>query len=372
MKSKKSIVKLVLILCLIVILTAGCSKTANTQNTANSNSVVITDMLGRDVEISLPAKRIVAIGPGALRLVCYVNGASKVVGVENAEKQWPSSGRTYIMAYPELKELPVIGPGGADSAPDAEKLAGVKPDVIFVTYLVDKTKADELQAKTGIPVVVLSYGKFATFDEDVFKSLNIIGKIIGEEKRANEVVEYIKKCQQDLDNRTKDIPDEKKPKVYVGALGMKGGHGIESTQANFPPFKAVNAKNVADETGQKGSIMIEKEKLIAWDPDIIFIDENNLNLVKQDYDKNTKFYNSLKAFKEKNVYGFLPYNYYTTNIDTAIADAYWIGKVIYPERFNDIDPAKKADEIYTFFLNKPLYNQMAEIYGGFKKLDMDN
>ncbi|MGB9792797.1 MAG: iron ABC transporter substrate-binding protein, partial [Thermacetogeniaceae bacterium] len=319
--------------------------------------------------IPVPAKRVVAIGPGALRLVCYAGGADKVVGIENMEKQQPA-GRPYILAHPELKSLPTIGQGGPDSTPDAEKLVSVKPDVIFVAYLVDKAKADELQEQTKIPVVVLSYGNQVPFDEDVYRSLRLIGEIIGEERRAEDVVAYLKKCQEDLRQRTKDIPEEKKPTVYVGALGMKGVHGIESTAARYGPFVAIGARNVVDETGREGSLMIEKEKLLAWDPEIVFIDEGGLSLVRDDYKKNRQFYQSLRAFRNGMVYGQMPFNYYTTNIDTAIADAYYAGKVIFPDRFQDIDPAKKADEIYSFLLGKPLYQQMAKDFGGFIKIDL--
>jgi len=299
----------VLVLSILLIVNLGIG--------ATPKKIIITDLYGRKVEVPTLANRIVAIGPGALRLVCYVNGVDKIVGVENVEKQWASTGRTYIIAYPELKNLPTIGPGGPNSTPDAEKIVTVKPDVIFVAYLVDRKIADELQAKTGIPVVVLNYGSSVTIDEDVYKFLNLIGKIIGQEKRAREVINYIKRTQRELSLRTKGISEEKKPKVYVGALGMKGGHGIESTQAMYPPFVMINAKNVVDETGQKGSVMIEKEKLLSWDPDIIFIDLANYNLVEQDYKKNPQFYQALKAVRNGQVYGQLPFNFYSTNLDTA-------------------------------------------------------
>jgi iron complex transport system substrate-binding protein len=156
----------------------------------------------------------------------------------------------------------------------------------------------------------------------------------------------------------------------VGALGMKGAHGIESTQAGYPPFTAVNARNVVDETGKTGSVMIDKEKLLTWDPDIIFIDEGGFSLVQEDYRKNLQFYQSLSAFRKGRVYGQIPYNNYTTNIDTALADAYYAGKVIFPENFKDIDPVQKADAIYQFLLGRPLYAQVAAAYGGFKKLDL--
>ncbi len=64
----------------------------------------------------------------------------------------------------------------------------------------------------------------------------------------------------------------------------------------------------------------------------------------------------------------MPYNFYTTNIETAMADAYYLGKVLYPEKFKDIDTQKKADEIYKLLLGKELYSQMADNFGGFKKI----
>jgi iron complex transport system substrate-binding protein len=286
----------------------------------------LTDMAGREVEIPVPAQRVVAIGPGALRLVCYLEATEKVVGVEDLEKQ-NLTGRPYTLAYPELTQLSSIGPGGPDSSPDAEKLVAVHPDVIFAAYLLDKPKADELQAKTGIPVVVLSYGKLATFDEEVYHSLELMGKILGNEERSQEVVEYLENCRKDLGDRTADIPEDQKPEVYVGGLGRKGSHGIESTQGQYPPFEAINAKNVVDDTGLAGGVSVDKEKLIAWDPDKIFIDASGYPLVKEDYKKNPYFYRSLSAVKQGEVYRQIPYNWYTTNICTSIADAYYAGKV---------------------------------------------
>jgi len=136
----------------------------------------------------------------------------------------------------------------------------------------------------------------------------------------------------------------------------------------FPPLIAVNAKNVVDVLNKPGRVFIDKEKLLDWDPDIIFIDEFGLAFVKNDYDKNPDFYNSLSAFKNGNVYGILPINHYGTNIGTALANAYYIGKVLYPDRFSDIDPEKKADEIFEFLVGKPVYEEMKEKWGGFTSL----
>ena len=74
-------------------------------------SVSVTDMVGRTVVVPENAARIIAVGPGALRLLCYLDAKDKVVGIEGFEKIRPT-GRPYWIAGPELKNLPVIGPGG--------------------------------------------------------------------------------------------------------------------------------------------------------------------------------------------------------------------------------------------------------------------
>ena len=350
-------------ICFMFII-SGCSSESSTK-TKNIEKKIITDLSGRKVEVKNNCKKAIAIGPGALRLYCYVNGSDNIVGVENIEKT-NGSGRPYLLAYSDMKDLDIIGVGGPNNAPDPEKILSVNPDVVFSTY----ADADKLQQKIGIPVISLSYGDTAVFNENLYKSIEIIGKVMNNNKRACDVVDYIKNCKKDLEDRTYEIYDKNKPKVYTGAMSMRGSHGIESSQGNNPIYNALHAINVVDETGKEGSLMINKEQLMKWDPDIIFIDYGGLSIVKDDYEKNSTFYNNLKAFKNGEIYSLQPYNHYTTNIDTALTDAYYIGYVIYPDKFKDINPETKADEIYEFLLDKKLYNRMSSDFGEFKKLSI--
>ena len=355
--------KLIVILLLLALILSGCA-----QKEQQSEKNVVTDMLGRNVEIPEKVEKIVAIGPGALRLVVYLNATDMVVGVEDAETAWSEMGRPYRMAHPELADKPIIGKGGPDPSPNPEAIAALKPDVIFACYI-DGSKANTLQQQTGVPVVVLSYGELGNFkSQEIYDSLRLAGKILGREKRAEDIISFIDSVYNDLSSRVEGVPDDEKPTVYVGALGFKGGHGIESTRCDFPPFTVLKAKNVACEANKSGALFIDKEKLLEWNPDIVFLDENNLHLVLNDYEKNPNVYRSLKAFKNGEVYGILPFNFYTTNVEIAIADTYFIGKVLYPERFADIDPPQKADEIFKFFVGKELYREMADHYGGFKNI----
>ncbi len=349
-----------LILCLIV-LSFSCS------NSSKNKGRVIIDYDGRRVIVPEKVERIVCCGPGTLRLITYLEATDRVVGIENFERRH-MKGKPYLLAHKELLKLPSIGEGGPGRLPNYEALLKLKPDVIFITY-VSRSTADKLQKKTGIPVVVLSYGKHATFDEKaVFKSLRIAAEVLKKKKREAEVENFILQLENDLKQRSKKMI---KYTVYVGGVSSRGTHGIESTIADYPPFRLLNLKNVASCTGMKGYLLISKEELLSWNPDFIFVDVGGLNIVKEDYKIHKSFYNSLKAFKRGNVYGLLPYNFYATNIGIALADAYYIGKILRSDEFANVDIANKADEIMKFLVGKPLFKELENNWkGGFQKLSL--
>jgi len=153
-------------------------------------------------------------------------------------------------------------------------------------------------------------------------------------------------------------------------LGYKGSHGITSTQTDYTGFKLLDVHNVAGNLKQQGHISVSKEKLLQWDPDVIFIDGGGLELVLTDCQKNPKFYKSLKAVENNQVYVLLPYNFYTTNIGTALANHFYIGQVLYSSAFEDVNPAEKADMIYSFLVGAGVFEQMQKDYNGFKKLNL--
>jgi iron complex transport system substrate-binding protein len=140
---------------------------------------------------------------------------------------------------------------------------------------------------------------------------------------------------------------------------------------SYPPFEWLGARNVANEVGKSGSFFVDKEKIIHWNPDVIFVDAGGFTLVQNDFMKNRKFYLNLRAAKESRMYTTLPYNYYFTNIEVAIANTYVIGKIIYPSRFQDIDPMKKTGEIFKFFLGMDAANELREEPYGYGKVVFD-
>lgn len=355
----KKIVVLLLVAALCLGLFAGCGTGgANTQSTRE-----ITDGTGRKVEVPETVESIVCVGVGALRYTCYMGAQDLVCAVEDCEKE-PVISRLYnFVNIEKFKDLPVMGSNGV---PYPEEIIKANPDVIVMSKSAS-VDADDLQAKTGTPVVVVP-GSDTTLDDAAYETIRILGQLYGMEKRATELTDYLKDIQKDLDERTKDIQEEEKPSVYVGGVSFKGHHGFEGTEAGYGPFQLIRAKNLADTTGQNGAFNIDLEQVLSWDPDIIFLDFNGMNLINEDYAKNPDYYNSLTAVQEGKVYSQISFRSNASNLETALADAYYAACVMYPEQFADIDPDAKAEEIFEKLLGVNPYDELKEAGYAFRSI----
>lgn len=341
-----------------MLLISGCIN----QGQSKENKEEIKDMAGRKVKIPSKVNKVIGVGPSALRLIIYLNATDKVVGVEQTEKKWGKL-NPYNMAHPELQEKPSIG---TDFGGDASLITEQDPDVIIATALTEG-KANDLQDKTGIPVVVTSPGRTINRQEKFYEALETVGKVLNKQRRTEELIGYTESIISDLNNRTKDIPKEEKPGVYIGGRSHEGGAGIISTQDPFPPFKFLNAKNVASPID--GHAMISREKLVTWNPEIMFISESNLERCKEEL-KEPK-YQGLSVMKNEEIYGILPSKFYGTNFEIVLANSYYIGKKIFPEKFEDIESEEKANEIFEEFVGKPVYDGVRNNFGGFKQVEIN-
>jgi len=332
--------------------------------------IVVTDFANRTVKVPKNVSRVVAIGPGALRLLIYLNATSLVVGVEEIEKTRSPIGRDYAMAvHSVFKDLPVVGPGGPGKPPDPERILAAKPDLVIMSLSYAQIyDPDKLQRELGVPVVVVDYTPATSPDLSMFyRALRLLGDILNRRERAEQLISFTHSILEDLKKRVEGL-DVTALRVFVGAVSYRGAQPFTATQSPYPPLWWLSTKSIADyvaeQKGVRGFINLDFEYILAMQPDIVFIDENNFAVVLQDFSKSPQAYCSIKAFREGRVYGLLPFNYYHTNIAVALANAYYIGKVLYPDRFVDVDPVAKANEIFKVFLGVPIYQKFIE--GGYQ------
>ena len=332
----------------------------------------ITDMAGRTVTIPQKVDRVICSGSGCLRLLTYLKAHDRIVAVDSIEiKGSPIDARPYAVANPQFKNYPLFGEFRGHDNP--ELIAGLRPQpqVIFKIFSGRGQDPDHLQAKTGIPVIVLEYGNLTYGREKLNQALRLIAEIMDENARAEEVIALFDTLEQDLRCRTQDIPLDQRPSCYIGGLGKAGPHGFQSTEPSFAPFVFIHARNVAAPSpGEKplSYATVAKEQVVFWNPDVIFLDVSTLRLGSEasalEQLRTDPAYRNLSAVCKGAVFGLFPYNSYNQNFESIFANAYYVGKVLYPDRFTDVEPLAKAEEISVLLNGGPAFEILNKQFSG--------
>ncbi len=364
----KKYIVLIMIFVIAAGLFTGCGN-SNTDGTSATTASVstdkgkrtITDSLGRKVVIPSTIERIVSLG-NTPRMITYLGLANKVVGIGGMDADKITPVTAYAFANKELwAKVPKVGTdagGATDYYP--EQIIAVHPDVILCSY--NKELADEIQSKTGTPVVAVPMGTL--FGKDYEDALRMLGDVCGAKDRAEEVISYINNCLKDLETRTSGISDANKPTILGAAATFKGAHGIEGVYSKYAVFEAISANNVTKGISDTvGGVLVDKEKIIGWNPQYITFDSGGVSLVKADYAKNANFYAQLKAVKDGNLYQYPSSTSYYSNVEIPIVNSYYVASLLYPEQFKDIVFKDKANEIFKFFLGTDDYLSKLEAVG---------
>ena len=355
---------------LAVVLTAGCVTTDSPQS--GDGMVTITDAFGREVTIPENPEKIAVVGSGSMRYfvylgidlddVCAVDYQDSALNIQTVNL------RPYALDNPEILEIPEVGP--AKGVVDNEKLLMSGADILFMGGASSSNAevANEIQEKTGVPVVMFFTGNYVTDSEKIQDTLLMLGEILGKEQRAKDLIAYFDAVEADLKKRVNGLSADET--VYVGGVSYNGVHGFDGTDPTYYPFTILNIKNAASEissVSQTGYAQVSKEKILEWDPDFIIVDLSTLTaaeggaLVEL---KNDPSYKELTAVKNSMVYTVNPHTSMNVNHETTLANSYFIGKLLYPEQFEDIDPVKKADEIYSFVVGEPVFDLLKENVDG--------
>jgi len=344
----------------IVLVLALFFSSCDTQAENTAETRTITDVWGREVEIPTNVESIITLGSGAPRIAAYLDVMDMLIGSEAYIEQGVFPLRDYNPVHHEwLVSLPFVGAGGGAGNNNGfpEEIIMIAPDVIIAAF--DLGAADELQNQTGIPVVSVRHVT-GLAHESFYDAVRVFAEVVDAQERAERLLSYIDSLKEDLHNRTYNVPESDKLRAYAGAVTWNGRRGITGTYSVFGTFEAINAYNVAYTPGLDGFFEADMESIVMWNPDVIFIDPGNIDLVNDEYRINPEFFNSLQAVQEGRIYTMPAFNNAGTNITYAFINTYFAGTVLFPEQFADVDIADKAAEILTTFLGVNTFEVMAE------------
>ena len=299
--------------------------------------ITVLDVTDRIVTINKPVERIASSSmPQDIRVICALGAADRVVGVPDAMtgdavNRYPA----IAMAYPELAELPIAGSPWYGT-PNLEVIASLEPDLVLVSY----ADADAVQEATGVPTMDAHVGE-PILD---FKELTLMGYVLNEQDRAEELISYYNEKLDEVTEVTSDISDDEKPKVYLGFWGE-----LTYTPAVYEPVEVAGGESVAEEgaPGPYGAMMwqVSKEQIIAWNPDVILlhcvgaVGSLTIEDVLSDPDLD-----SVSAVQNGKVYstkGFM----FGWDPATGVVESFYMAKLFHPDEFADLDVEEVGNEI---------------------------
>ena len=393
MKAKKILALLLAGVMLLSLAACGGEKAAETKSTeapvttaapTESAEITITDMIGREVTV-VPGsyQNVVCIGAGALRMYSYIGDVNLLCGVEDIDnttlkerpKMFDAVARPYVLAYGDaFSTLPSCGVGGPMAqAAEAEKILACNPDIV-ISEFEDVEKEDALQEQLGVPVITLKAGPKGVFDDAFSGSMELLGKVFGQEEKAAALVKFVQDEAAEITARTADIPEDSKPSVYVCGLGNWGTTNHLMTAENYVSFQIAGVKNVLTDTGTQGIQPIEEEKFVELGDsmDIMIMDAAAVKNIAPLYQEDPTMFDTCKAWQDGEVYLEMAYNAYYTNFEIALINTWFIAKTVYPEQFKDIDLTAKTNEVTKAFLGQELADAIfacPSSFGGYQKID---
>ncbi|MEO0568626.1 MAG: ABC transporter substrate-binding protein [Pseudomonadota bacterium] len=332
---------------------------------ALAGTQIVTDALGRSVEVPEKAERILlgfyfedTFAVGGADVYDRVVGISKDAWAGWRSLQWDA----YVKAVPRIDEIADVGEVDAGTF-SLEAALATKPDVaIFAAWQFDALgEAIGRIEAAGVPVVILDYN--AQEVEKHVTSTIALGAILGEPERAKELADTYANAHADVQARVAKAAAQ--PKVYV-ELGRKGAEEIDNSYGNTMWGKLVTTaggENIAEGQIAKWG-PLSPEYVLAQNPEVVFFAGSGwLSREKAvvmgpgvdtalTHDRMRPYlgrsgWDSIEAVKDGEVHG-LYHGGARTLYDFAFLQ--YIAKTLHPELFEDVDPQANLDAFFATYM----------------------
>lgn len=246
-----------------------------------------TDQIGRQVTVPDTVDRVVVLQHQTLNLLVQMNATDKIVGVMANWKQQLGDG--YARLAPELAQKASLGDL---THVDPEKLVALRPQVVFVTNYAPQEMIDKI-SRLGIPVVAISLrhdvaGEQAkmnptladeeqAYNRGLREGITLIGDIVNKPQEAKALIEAMDKGRKMVSDRLQSVPENERVRAYMAnpeltTYGSGKYTGLMMAHAG--------ALNVAA-SSVKGFKQVTMEQVIAWDPQVIFVQNRYPKVVNE-------------------------------------------------------------------------------------------
>ncbi len=137
---------------------------------AENASVTVTDMYGREITLSEPATRIVALTPSDCEILCALGCEDALVG------------RGKYCDYPaSIQELPVVQSGAETNI---EEILALNPQVVLMSDMSQTEEQANMLEENGVKVVISDANDIA----GVYTAIRMIGMLMGKDAEAETLI----------------------------------------------------------------------------------------------------------------------------------------------------------------------------------------
>jgi iron complex transport system substrate-binding protein len=340
----------VLLLICIAMIISGCTATIQHPVQSPKSTKNITDMVGRSLEVPWNITRVLSTAPPTT-IAVYVLAPDKLIGVNfEANKQ---NGNVYMPG--KYRALPNVGGWFGKQTGNFETFISMKPDVILdgdVGVGNFRTTLEERQQKFGaIPNVGVLDARNATQYDG---SIRFLGSLLGAEEQAASLSEFYNRVLSTVTSRVASVPEDRKVRVYY-AEGPKGLQTDPSGSMHSELIEVAGGVNVADcaLTAGMGMTPVSMEQVTKWNPEVIIVgDPGFYGTIYND-----SLWQVIPAVKNHRVY-LVPQSPFTwfdrpPGVNRIIGIP-WTAKVLYPDKFRDVDMPALTKEFYSKFYHYDL------------------
>lgn len=343
----------------------SCSSNSKDSN-SNYETQTIIDSKDRSVEVKKNISKVcITFNLEEYFAIGGESSVDKIVGWSHS--YWygrrNDAYEAYTNVYPSLKETTDVGYG---SNINVETIISLNPDVVFASASADYTYFEaklSLLEKANIPVVFIDYHTDTL--ETIKKSNQILGKVLNQEQRAEEISTYYESKVSPIFEKAKTVKDEDKPNVYMEFSKGKDTYGNTWSKKMWGSLiQQVGGNNIAYDISDANSVDMAKEAIIKYNPDVIILtgvlqsgltdnvvlgynqdeEKAKINLAKYLTRNEWKEVNAVKNNNLSAVYHDLSRHVFD------FAGVEFLAKQIQPTLFADVDPMKDLKEFFSLYM----------------------
>jgi len=319
----KKLYSLLLVVLLTVGVLAGCaekkdqvneeSKTAVEKKTAEiTYPLTLTDATKTKVLISKKPEKIVSLIPSNTEIVFALGLDKEVVGVSDFDN--------YPQAAKKKEKI-----GGQEI--NLEKIISLHPDLVLAHASWASTAEAGIQQLRNAGITVLVVNDAQNFDQ-VYDSVDLIGKATGETVKAEEMITGMKDKLAEIKTKAAEIKEKKKVLVEVSPAPEIYTPGKNTFMDQM--LSVINAENIAND--QEGWIKIDQESMIKRNPDVILTTYGYYVKNAKDQVLSRKGWETVNAVKNKHVVD-VDSDRVTRSGPRIVEGVEELAKAVYPEVF---------------------------------------